>query len=247
MSYSPLLLLHISGGTVGLLSGAAAMAFRKGSRWHGLAGNVFFVSMLTMSGAGTYLALMKHQTSNVFGGALTFYMVATAWLTARRRDGETSIFDWGALLAALAVGIVIVSFGLEAAKSPTGSKDGVPAPMYFVLGSVALLSATGDLRMLLRGGVFGKQRIVRHLWRMCFALFVASASIFVARPHLFPALLRETHIIFLLGILPLPLMLFWVLRVRLSRAYQAKWGAKPAPAIHRRSEVGQQRPGLSAV
>src|ERR1700739_330185 len=126
MRYSPLLLLHISGGTMGLLSGALAMAFRKGSRWHGIAGNVFFVSMLTMSGVGAYLALLKHQTSNVFGGVLTFYMVATAWLTARRRDGQTSIYDWAALLAALTVGVVIGAFGLQAATSPTGVKDGVP-------------------------------------------------------------------------------------------------------------------------
>jgi len=31
-----------------------------------------------------------------------------------------------------------------------------------------LLAAAGDIRMLVRGGVFGAKRIVRHLWRMCF-------------------------------------------------------------------------------
>jgi hypothetical protein len=36
-----------------------------------------------------------------------------------------------------------------------------------------LLAAAGDLRMLLRGGLFGAQRIARHLWRMCFGLFIA--------------------------------------------------------------------------
>src|SRR5215469_16638863 len=109
----PLLLVHICGGTIGLLSGFTAMAFRKGSRYHGMAGNVFFVSMLTMSSAGASLAFMKHQSSNVFGGLLTFYLVATAWATARRRDGETSKLDWIGFLAALAVGIVIATFGFE--------------------------------------------------------------------------------------------------------------------------------------
>jgi len=37
---------------------------------------------------------MKHPTNNVFGGFLTIYMVATAWATARRREGETGILDW---------------------------------------------------------------------------------------------------------------------------------------------------------
>ena len=38
MHYSPPLLVHICGGTIGLLSGFAAMAFRKGSRYHGPGG-----------------------------------------------------------------------------------------------------------------------------------------------------------------------------------------------------------------
>jgi len=94
--------------------------------------------------------------------------------------------------------------------------------MYFFLGSIALLAAVGDVRMLVRGGIFGTQRLVRHLWRMCFALFIASASIFIARPHLFPALFRKTGLLFLLGIGPLILMIFWLVRVRFAKAYKGK-------------------------
>ena len=43
MQFSPMLILHVTGGMVGLLSGAAAMTFRKGSRWHGISGQVFVV------------------------------------------------------------------------------------------------------------------------------------------------------------------------------------------------------------
>src|SRR4029077_18350445 len=99
---------------------------------------------------------------------------------------------------------------------------GVPAGMYFFLGSIALLAAVGDVRMLVRGGIFGTQRLVRHLWRMCFALFIASASIFIARPHLFPALFRKTGLLFLLGVGPLILMIFWLARVRFAKAYKGK-------------------------
>jgi len=227
MSTSPLLVLHICGGGIGLLSGAVAMSFRKGSRWHGVAGNVFFVSMLTMSGAGAYMAIMKSQMSNVFGGLLTFYMVATAWVTARRRDGGTGIFGWVGLLAALALGAVMVTFGIEAATSPTGTKAGMTAWSYFPFGVLALLAAGGDARMLMRGGIFGVPRIARHLWRMCFAWFVASASLFLARPHLFPAVLSRTHVLFVLGILPLLLLVFWLIRVRFKNAFRIT--AKPLP------------------
>jgi uncharacterized membrane protein len=230
MSYSPLLLFHISAGTTGLISGTAAMSFRKGSRPHRIAGNVFFVSMLCMSAAGAYLALMKSQMGNVFGGVLTFYLVATAWATVRRQEGQTGIFDRVALVFALAVGASIMTFGFEAATSG-GSKDGVPAAMYFVLGSVALLAAAGDIRMITQGGIFGSKRLARHLWRMCFGLFIASGSIFIARPHLFPAVLSRTHVLLLAGIMPLLLMIFWLIRVRFANAYRRPTMPQPESLV----------------
>ena len=233
MTYSPLLIVHICGGIIGLLSGSTAMVVRKGSGLHKRAGNVFAISMVVMGASGAYLAFMKSQTSNIFGGILTCYMVATAWLTARRREGETGIFDWVALLFALAVGIVLVNYGLEAAHSRTGFKDGVPAAMYFVLASVALLAATGDVRMIIRGGVFGAQRLARHLWRMGFALFIAAGSFFLGtasktglRAQLFTAAIRRTHLPEVPVILIILLTIFWLCRVLFTKAYKRK----PAPS-----------------
>lgn len=74
--------------------------------------------------------------------------------------------------------------------------------------------------MLVRGGISGTQRIARHLWRMCFALFIAAASIFMARQQIFPALLRKTGVLFLLSFLPLILMIFWLIRVRFANAFK---------------------------
>ena len=117
-----------------------------------------------------------------------------------------------------------MTFGLQAARSPTGLKYGYPVWPYAMFAFVALLAALGDIRMLVHRGVSGTPRLVRHLWRMCFAFFIASASIFLARPHLFPALLRKNVIPFL-GVLPLILMLFWLVRVRFANAYKKKLDA----------------------
>ena len=222
MSFSLLLPLHISAGTVGILSGAAAMSFGKGSSRHALAGKVFVISMLVLSASGAYIGFMKQQMLNCLQGVLTFYLVATAWLTARRRDGETSTLDWVALIVPSAVGAGLVFYGLEAANSPTGSKDGFPAVAYFIFGSVALLFAAGDVRMLMRGGVSGTQRIARHLRRMCYALFIAAGSLFLGQQQVFPAFLRKTNILFVPAFLPLLLLIFWLVRVRFTNAYEGK-------------------------
>ena len=220
MQVSPVLLLHICSGVFGLLSGAAAMSFRKGSRRHRVAGDVFVISMVGLGATGAYMGSMKEQITNVAAGLLTCYLVATAWATARRRDGETGIFDWGALVVPLAIASAFVINGIAATTSQTGARHRLPAAAYFIVASIALLFAAGDVRMLLRGGVSGTQRLVRHLLRMCLALFIASGSLFLARPHLFPAILVKTRVIFLLGILPLLLLIFWLFRVRFARRYK---------------------------
>ena len=219
---SPLLFLHIVAGTLGMLSGFVAVFLRKGSRRHGILGSVFVVAMLCLSSSGTILAIMKSQPGNIVGGALTFYFVATAWLTARRRDGAPGLFDWGALMAVLGLAGVELTWGLQAALSPTGLKYDYPPGPFFFMGSVAALAAVGDIRMLVRGGVSGTHRIARHLWRMCFGLFVASASIFLARQHLFPVFMRKTGMLLLLSFLPLMLLIFWLVRVRFAKAYKRK-------------------------
>lgn len=218
MRLSPILLFHICGGTLGVLSGTVAIFLRKGSRRHAIAGTVFVISMLALGASGAYMAILKMQPGNILGGLFTCYLVATSWIAAKRQQVRTSIFDWGALLLVSALTAVELTLGLEAATSPTGMKYGYPPGPYFLIGSVALIAATGDIRMLVRHGISGTQRIARHLWRMCFAFFIASASIFLARAHLFPAFMRKTGTLYLLSFFPLILMIFWLTRIRFARA-----------------------------
>lgn len=233
MNLSPVLFMHICGGTLGLFSGAAALAFRKGSARHILAGKVFVASMLVMAAGAAYLGIVKHQPNNVGGGIFTFYLILTAWLTARHADGETSKLDWVALLIPLTLGIVTWINGVGVVRSGASSLAGVPVGMVFFMGSVELLAATGDVRMLLRGGVYGTKRLARHLWRMCFGLFTASGSFFLGpsnRPlrllsavgigqHL-PRALFSMGVYLVLTILPLVLLIFWLIRVRFSNVYK---------------------------
>ena len=241
MAYSPLLLVHMAGGVVGMLSGTAALIFRKGSPRHVLAGKVFVASMLVMAAGAVYLAVVKHQTNNIGGGLLTFYLILTAWLTARRRDDQTSRYDWLAMLVPLTLGLLTWVNGIRLVRMGASSEDGVPVGMSFFMGTVMLLAAAGDVRMLLSGGVSGAKRIVRHLWRMCFGLFIAAGSFFMGpnnRPlrllsaigmgqHLSPAIF-SMGLYLVLTILPLILLVFWVFRVWLSKAYRGKIVSSPS-------------------
>jgi hypothetical protein len=233
--YSLILVLHICAGTVGLLSGTAALSFRKGSPRHAQAGKVFVASMLIMAVGAVYLGIVKNQPSNIGGGIITFYLIGTGWLTARRGEGELRRLDWVAFMIPLTLGILIWVNGIAVLRSGATSQNGVPVGMSFFMGSICLLAAGGDVRMLLRGGVFGVQRIARHLWRMCFGLFIAAGSFFMGpsnRPlrllsairigqHL-PAALFSTGLYLFLSILPLVLLVFWLIRVRFTNSFKGK-------------------------
>lgn len=213
-----LLMIHVCCAVVGLLSGFLAMIFRKGSGLHRASGSFFFASMLGMSASAVYLATMvKPNMLNMTVGLLTFYLVATAWRAGRRRDMGTGLFDLGALLFVSAVATAGFSFGLEAARIPTGSRDGMPAPIYFIFGTVAFLCAVSDVRMLVRGELSGGRRIARHLWRMCLALLIATLSLYPGQGKLFPDWLRETNLLFVPHVLLTGSMIFWRLRVRSAR------------------------------
>jgi hypothetical protein len=136
---------------------------------------------------------------------------------ARGRSGLAG--DLGALLVALAIGAGLMTYGFQAANSQTGLRDGMPAGFYLFFGSVALLSAAGDVRVRVRDGVFGAHRIARHLWRMCFALLIAALSFFLGQQKTFPASLRGSNVLYAPPTLVLIMMLFWLVRVLFTNAY----------------------------
>lgn len=228
-----LVFIHIFGGCLGIITGALALALRKGSRWHRKIGDVFAAAMMTMSSVAAYMAFVGTEIKppalgNFFGGILTFYLVGTAWLAGRRKDRERSVIDAVALLIPLAVGLAQIHYGLKAAGTPDGTLDEVPAGMYFFMSFVALGAAGGDIRQLV-WGVAGIHRVARHLWRMCFALWIAASSFFIGQPQVFPEWLHRTGLLFVPSLLIIVLMFFWLIRVLFTNAYKRKViSARPA-------------------
>ena len=216
-----ILALHIGGGVVGILSGATAAMAPKGGPLHRAAGHVFFLSMLIMSGIGTIVSPFLPQWSNVGPGVFTFYLVATAWMTVRRPEGQVGRFEVGAVVLAWSAAAMGVVLGLLAAWSPKGL-DGYSPMFFFIFATFPALAGALDLRVIRRGGVSGGPRIARHLWRMCVGLFIAAGSLFLGQPKVFPSWLRGSPIMFAPEISIVILMIFWLVRVRQTKPSQTK-------------------------
>ena len=85
--------------------------------------------------------------------------------------------------------------------------------MLGTFGPIALLAAIGDIRVLRAGAPQGRRRLVRHLWRMCVALFIGTASFFLGQAKVIPAPLRITPLLVILALFPLGVMLYWLVRL----------------------------------
>jgi uncharacterized membrane protein len=214
---------HVVAGLVALVAGAIALFSRKGGARHRSSGMVFVYSMLFMSATGALIAALRWTPISVIAGVLTFYLVLTGLLTVRRRAPGHGAVDRVALGVALAAGVAALAYGFLAVAG-TGRKDGIPAAVYFMFGAVGLLAALGDVRVLWGGPAPASRRLARHLWRMCFALYIATSSFFLGQAKLLPKPYRNFAVLSAPVVVVLVLMVYWLVRVKFTRR------PLPAPA-----------------
>ena len=223
--------LHITAGSLAIIAGFTAIFAVKGARLHRQSGKIFVYSMLGLGITGAVIAAIRSQPANVVGGSLAVYMVGTGVLTLRRREQNRLWIDAAAMALALGIGYFSLTIGLRVLHSASGRIDGVPPAPLFVFAGVTLLAALGDLRMMLVRGLQGRQRLVRHLWRMCFSLFIASGSFFLGQAKVIPKPIRIFPVLITLAFLPLLLLIYWFVRVSFTKWYRRRGVAfvQPTP------------------
>jgi len=80
------------------------------------------------------------------------------------------------------------------------------------------LAAIGDFSVILRRGIAGAQRIARHLWRLCFGLFIAVGS-FAAQGAKIPPPGVGAKVLLASMLVVVAVMLYWLVRVLLTKWY----------------------------
>jgi hypothetical protein len=215
-----LLSMHIAAGGLAIVLGAAALIASKGGPIHRRSGLVFVGAMFVL---GVTAAML----GNVNGGVMTIYFTGTALMTVRSASAWTRRWMFVAIAVALGMAALDIAAGVKAFASPRGTLNGVPFAMLFFLAAVLILAASGDIRVLRVGGLRGGARLARHLWRMCFALFIAAGSFFSIRARV-AKVLPEPFTTAPMRLLPILLifvaMFYWLWKVRRRNAW-------PVPAL----------------
>jgi len=218
-----LLQLHILAGGLAIITGGTALAAAKGGAVHRKSGIVFVCAMVAMGASASILAYAKGGFAhpNFAGGFTAAYFVVTALTTVGAASAWSRRVDIAGAIVAFTMAILLLARGVRAMGQPHFMMDGVPGPMMLFLATIFGLAFGGDMRVLRSGALRGAARLRRHLWRMCFGLFVAAGSFFSIRsrvakilPEPFPsAPMRALPIVIIFVA-----MFYWLWRLRASRA-----------------------------
>src|SRR5687767_5932229 len=236
-----LLSIDVAAGALAIVLGAVALLVKKGGTIHRRSGMLFVYAMLVMGATASILEFLESAAvSNVVAALMSVYFVGTALTTVRPASRWTRAINGAALTLGLGLGLLAIVGGIKAVNNPGLSSGGVPfrtiGVMSFILAAVLLLAAAGDVRIMRSGMPRGGPRLARHLWRMCFALFIAAGSFFSIQERVARILpdpftsgpMRALPILLLFGA-----MFYWLWRVRRRRPLPVVIRNEPAPVTGR--------------
>jgi hypothetical protein len=211
---------------------------------------LFVYAMLTMAVCGTAIAAIRGVAPavNIPAALMTAYLVLTGLLTVRPPLPRARALHVTLMLTVLVVAMVDFTFGFEAIANG-GKREGIPAFPFLMFGVVGLLASAGDYRMIRSNGLRGTARLARHLWRMCYALFIAALSFFLGQAKVIPKPIRIPALLALPVLAVLLTMLYWLWRVRIRQSLRgiAIMSAPAVETVLRSKTALQTAPRASAV
>ncbi|MBN9296284.1 MAG: DUF2306 domain-containing protein [Filimonas sp.] len=175
--FKVLLVLHIIGGSIGLIAGTISIVRKKGDKLHGSIGKLFLTGMLATGFSSLVLAIIHPNYFLFIVGIFTIYMSATGqrYLRLKRLQECQKILaidyvlTYGMLVAALA----FIGFGIYLVI-----KSQQFGAVFLVFGVLSLRMVRKDIHNYRCKDGEKNYWLIAHLQRMMGA-YAASATAFV--------------------------------------------------------------------
>jgi len=171
-----------------------------------------------MAITGAFIAHSSLVFISVLAGVLSLYLVLSGWITVRKPDPKTLMYNRLILVLGIAVLIFGIYLSLRAYNGMTDKIEDFIAPafVYYLFTLFALLGVIGDILILFKGCAVGKYRIARHVWRMCIPFYIAASSLFDGQQDIFPTAWQGTIYLGIPPYLIMLTMLFWLFKLGLT-------------------------------
>lgn len=145
----------------------------------------------------------------------TGYLIFTSWITVKDKEGYVGHAEKATLIYILAVAVLALTVGFDASRADINSINGappMPLKVFCFYAGFGAFVAVGDIRIILCKGIYGAQRIARHLWRMCLGFFISASTLFIGNPQVFPEYLQQADVL-AIPMLTFPVLVILVLTV----------------------------------
>lgn len=215
---SILIFLHIVAGAVALMFGAITILTTKGNAKHKQFGKVYLFSMLLLGSTGVIVAATRDIPLSMLNGFVICYFVLSSLSAVRNPEYQTTKFDTALAGFAWILVLAFAWYAFQVTLTKDGQLGGFGIAEYIVFGSVMLVCAIADVRYLLKSGLSTVQKLVRHLWRMFFPLFMATAAFFLGQAKLFPKSLQSIEFLSIPVLFVLISMIYWSVKVAIKKA-----------------------------
>lgn len=217
MFLSFFLVFHICAGAIALLAGYSVIVAKKGQVAHKYLGRVYVLAMLALGLTGTYIATIREIPLSMLNGLVICYFVLSSINTIWQAPKQTNAYDklLFTFVILITIGFGWYSYLITQIESKELGGFGIEA--YIVFGSVMVLCCFGDCRFLIRGGVSGNSRLVRHLWRMFFPLLMSTAAFFLGQAKHLPESIQRIEILLLPVVLVVLTTIYWITKMLLKQ------------------------------
>ncbi len=209
------LMLHIAGGTAGLVTGTINLVRKKGDKNHKLVGKIFTYGML-IAGVSSLVLSVLHPSYFLFiVGVFTIYLVGTGnryiYLKMLGVNQQPSLLDWAITIGMLITAVLFIVTGVIHLVNQ--NNFGI---VLLIFGILALRFTKTDIE-----NYRGKARVKNywllvHLQRLTGAYIAAITAFLVVNAKYAPVELPPVLVWLLPTAILLPLIIMWSKRYKIE-------------------------------
>jgi hypothetical protein len=183
--FNTLLVFHIAGGSIGLLTGSIVMMLKKGDKNHVRLGNIYFYSLLLSAIVSFPMSYLHSNWFLFIVGVFTSYMLLTgkSYLD-KRTSAEVKVTDWILAGTMLLFGLGFLGIGLLNVFK--GVYFGI---VLIVFGGISLSFVLHDWANFTGRARVKNFWLTTHLQRMIGSYIASATAFIVVNNHVIPGVI----------------------------------------------------------
>lgn len=207
------LILHITGGAIGLITGTINILRKKGGKSHVLVGKLFIYGMSVAGISALVLSIIRPNYFLFIVGIFTLYMISTGTRYIHKKmlglEQKPALIDWIITITMLFVGISFITLGIILLIK--SNNFGI---VFIVFGALSLRFVRSDFKNYKGNSPIKNYWLLAHFQRMTGAYIASLTAFLVVNIKYLP--------------FDIPATIFWLLPTAILFPVIIRWNRKYA-------------------